>query len=103
MSRWAVRAVATPVFSPACDEEDPLLQEPREDIERAFPAAGLLDHHGNEGGVSFDRIERHQKPFKGRRGIVIPVSLSYLTPRRGPQALQAACRRAFTLPKALRP
>ena len=36
------------VVDRAVQEDDPLAQQAREDVERALAAAGLLDHHGHE-------------------------------------------------------
>ena len=45
------------ILDSAGHEDDPLLQEPREDIKRAFAAAGLLDHHGDKIiGIDLDGI-----------------------------------------------
>ncbi len=47
----------------AGQEDDPLLQQAREDIIGALAPAGLLDHHGHKGiHVKFDRISHFRLP-----------------------------------------
>ena len=37
------------VVDGAAEEDDPLIEKPGVDVERALAARGLLDHHGNQG------------------------------------------------------
>ena len=69
------------VLDAAGHENDPLLQQAREDVERAFAAAGLLDHHRNEVDVSCDWIERRHGGLSGSaRNRSSARGTSYLTP-----------------------
>src|SRR5690606_39987799 len=91
------------VLDAAGDEDDPLLEQAREDVERPFAPARLLDDHRDEVGVGLDRIERRHGSLSGSacdaRGIA-PARQSYLTLTGQPQAPAAASRGLRVQPSA---
>ena len=79
----ATTSVAILSSTAAGDEDDALLQEPREDVVGALAAVGLLDHHRNEVHVGFDGIA-HGVTWLGWASVAVSRAFGA---RRGPAVL----------------
>ena len=88
-SSCATISVDMPSSTGPGHEDDPLLQQPREDVVGALAAGGLLDHHGNEVHVGRDRVSSSHPAFgcPGSSGLRALVDVRNNHPAEPPQGL----------------